>query len=395
MADLFDKCKSVTERATVLVEMGVFPYFKPIGRLDGKYVSMDGKDLIMMGSNNYLGLTTHPKVREAAMQALREFGTSCSGSRFLNGTLELHEKLEYELADFMGKEAAQVFTTGFVTNQGVIAPLVGRKDTIVLDRAVHASIYDGARLGWGKIRRFIHNDPESLRKNLKLCSPEHGTLVVVDGVYSMDGDIAPLPDIIKVVKEFNARIMVDDAHGLGVLGASGRGALEHFNVTDDVDLVMGTFSKSFASLGGFVAGDQLVINYIKGTSRALIFQASMPPSAVAAVRAALEVVRTEPEIRENLWRNFRFFRDSIRELGFNTGDTETPIVPMILGEDMKTFVFWKRLFDEGVYTNCIISPAVPQGAQRIRTCLMATHSMEDLEKVLEVCKRVGTELGII
>jgi 8-amino-7-oxononanoate synthase len=395
MADIFDKCKPVGERAKSLLEKGVFPYFKPISKLEGKYVSMDGKDLIMMGSNNYLGLTTHPKVREAAMSALKEFGTSCSGSRFLNGTLELHEILEGELADFMNKEAAQVFTTGFVTNQGVIAPIVGRKDSIVLDRGVHASIYDGARLGWGKIRRFLHNDPDSLRKNLERCSQEHGILVVVDGVYSMDGDIAPLPEIIEVCKEFRARLMVDDAHGLGVLGKGGAGALEHFGVTEDVDLVMGTFSKSFASLGGFVAGSEDVISYIRHTSRALIFQASMPPSAVAAVHAALNVIRTEPEIRENLWRNLEFFLEGVRSLGFETGPTETPIVPLIVGEDMKTFVFWKRLFEEGVYTNCIISPAVPEGSQRIRNCLMATHSLEDLEKVLDVVGRVGKELGII
>lgn len=394
MSDLFDKCYAWT-RDQEAIAAGFYPFFKAISRLDGPHVTVDGRDLIMVGSNNYLGLTTHPKVREAAMRALKEYGTSCSGSRFANGTIDLHESLEGSLARFVGKEAAVVFSTGFQTNQGVIAPLLSRSDTVIIDRLVHASIVDGVRLSFGKVRRFRHNDVESLRKNLEASADSSGVLVVVDGVYSMDGDIAPLPEIVATAKEFGARIMVDDAHGLGVLGEHGRGTLEHFHLMDEVDLVMGTFSKSFASLGGFVAGQERVVSYIKHHSRALIFSAAMPPSAIATVQAALEVIETEPEIREHLWENTRFFRESMGSAGFNIGNTETPIVPLIVGDDFRTLFFWKRLFDEGLFTNCVLAPASPEGAQRIRMCLMATHSRADLEKTVEICIRVGKEIGII
>jgi 8-amino-7-oxononanoate synthase len=394
MADLFEKCFSYGRDKEAL-DAGMYPYFKAISGLDGPHVVVEGRDLIMIGSNNYLGLTTHPKVRKRALKALEEYGTSCSGSRFLNGTLDIHETLEKALADFMGKPAAQVFSTGFQTNQGVIAPLVSRGDSVVIDRLVHASIYDGVRLGFGKVRRFRHNDPISLRKNLEVCPKDHGILVIVDGVYSMDGDLAPLPDLVEVAKEYGARIMVDDAHGIGVLGEGGRGVLEHWGLTDEVDLVMGTFSKSLASLGGFVAGDERVISYIRHHSRALIFSAAMPPSAIAAVQAALEVIESEPEIMENLWRNTRFLMDGFRSLGFEIGPTETPIIPLIVGDDMRTIFFWKRLFDEGLFTNCVIAPGVPDGTQRIRTTLMATHTIEDLEQVIEITGRVARELGII
>ncbi|MFH0825670.1 MAG: aminotransferase class I/II-fold pyridoxal phosphate-dependent enzyme [Pseudomonadota bacterium] len=394
MGDLFDKCLAFN-RDVESKALGLYPYFKAISSLDGSHVVVNGRRMIMIGSNNYLGLTTHPKVRKAAMAALEEYGTSCSGSRFLNGTLELHEQLEDELASFMGKEASQVFSTGFLTNQGVIAPLVGLGDTVIMDRLVHASIVDGVRLGFGKVRRFRHNDLDSLRKNLEVSADSKGVLVVVDGVYSMDGDIAPLPEIVALCKEFGARIMVDDAHGLGVLGSGGRGVLEHFGITDQVDLVMGTFSKSFASLGGFVAGDERVVSYIRHHSRALIFSAAMPPSAIAAVRAAIDVVLTEPEIRENLWRNTQYMVDKITKAGFNIGNTQTPVIPLIVGDDWRTLLFWKRLFEEGLFTNCVLSPGVPEGTQRIRTCLMAIHTIEDLDEVVRVCTRVGKELGII
>ncbi|HMK35452.1 MAG TPA: aminotransferase class I/II-fold pyridoxal phosphate-dependent enzyme [Desulfomonilaceae bacterium] len=394
MADLFEKCFSFS-RDTEAIAAGIYPYFKAISRLAGTHVTVDGRDMIMVGSNNYLGLTTHPKVQQAAMKALEEYGTSCSGSRFLNGTLDLHVELEANLAEFMGKEAAQVFSTGFQTNQGVIAPLISRSDTVIIDRLVHASILDGVRLSFGKVRRFRHNDIESLRRNLEASRDSGGVLVIVDGVYSMEGDIAPLPEIVAAAKDFGARIMVDDAHGIGVLGATGRGALEHFGLMDSVDLVMGTFSKSFASLGGFVAGDERVISYIRHHSRALIFSAAMPPSAIAAVRAAVEVIRTEPEIRERLWRNTRFLLEKVLAMGFDTGPTETPIVPLIVGDDLRTLFFWRRLFEEGIFTNCVLSPGVSEGSQRIRMCLMATHTLEDLEKVAEICGRVGRELGLI
>ncbi len=394
MSDLFDKCVSFN-RDIEAMSMGFYPFFKAISRMDGPHVTIDGRNLIMVGSNNYLGLTTHPRVREAALNALKEYGTSCSGSRFLNGTLELHEKLEASLALFVGKDAAQIFSTGFQTNQGVIAPLIGRSDTIVMDRLVHASIVDGTRLGFGRVRRFRHNDIESLRRNLEASNDSTGILVIVDGVYSMEGDIAALPEIVATAKEFGARIMVDDAHGIGVLGKRGRGTTEHFGLGDDVDLVMGTFSKSLASLGGFVAGDTRVLSYIKHHSRALIFSAAMPPSSVAAVQAALDVIDTEPEILERLWSNTRFLTQGIQELGFEIGPTQTPVVPMVIGDDIKTAIFWKRLFDEGLYTNCVIAPAVQPGQQRIRMCAMATHSTEDLEQTVEICGRVGKELGII
>ena len=394
MSDLFEKCYSFS-RDQEAIALGFYPFFKVITSLNGPHVTVGGREMIMVGSNTYLGLTTHPKVREAAMKALMEYGTSCSGSRFLNGTIDLHEKLEASLARFMGKEAAQVFSTGFQTNQGVIAPLIGRGESVIIDRLVHASVVEGVRLCFGKVGRFRHNDIVSLRKNLEVCPSNKGILVIVDGVYSMEGDIAALPEIVRTAKEFGARIMVDDAHGIGVLGASGRGTLEHFGLIEEVDLVMGTFSKSLASLGGFVAGDARVIAYVKHHSRALIFSAAMPPAAVAAVQAALEVIDTEPQIRERLWENTRFLMENVVALGFNTGPTQTPVVPIIVGDDVLTAVYWKRLFDEGIFTNCVIAPAVPQGSQRIRMCLMATHTLEDLQKVVDVCGRVGRELGII
>jgi 8-amino-7-oxononanoate synthase len=394
MSDLFEKCFSFNRHKEAMAA-GVYPYFKAISHLNGPHVTVDGRDMIMVGSNNYLGLTTHPKVKQAALKALQEYGTTCSGSRFLNGTLDLHEKLETDLAAFMGKEASQVFTAGFLTNQGVIAPLISRSDTVIIDRLVHASILDGVRLSFGKVRRFRHNDVESLRRNLEASVDSNGILVIVDGVYSMDGDIAPLPEIVATAKEFGARVMVDDAHGIGVLGKTGRGTLEHFGLTDSVDLVMGTFSKSLASLGGFVAGDQAVVTYIKHHSRAFIFAASMTPSAVAAAQAALEIIEAEPQIRENLWRNIRFLLERVRALGFQTGPTESAIVPLIVGDDLKALFFWRRLFDEGLFTNCVVAPGVPEGQQRIRMCLMATHTLEDLERVAEICGRVGRELGLI
>lgn len=394
MADIFQKCFSFN-RDIEAIALGVYPFFKAISGLNGTHAIVDGRDMIMVGSNNYLGLTTHPKVKAAALKALQEYGTSCSGSRFLNGTLDIHEKLEASLARFMGKEAAQVFSTGFQTNQGVIAPLIGRSDTVIIDRLVHASIVDGVRLGFGKVGRFRHSDAESLRRNLEACPENQGKLVIVDGVYSMEGDIAPLPELVAVAKEFGARIMVDDAHGLGVLGKTGRGTLEHFGVTDQVDLVMGTFSKSFASLGGFIAGDSRIISYIKHHSRALIFSAAMPPSAIATVQAALAVIEDEPEIRERLWENTHFFLDAIRSLGFETGPTVTPIVPIVTGDDVRTMLFWKRLLEFNVFTNCVLSPGVPEGQQRIRMCCMATHTREELEKVADACGRVGKEMGII
>jgi len=391
--DLFDKCHTFT-RAREVQALGFYPYFIPLEQTEGTEVVAAGKRLIMIGSNNYLGLTTHPKVRSAAMEAIRKYGTSCTGSRFLNGTLELHRELERKLAAFVGKEAALVFSTGFQTNLGTIAALVGRGDVVITDKEDHASIVDGCRLSFGKMKRFLHSDMDSLERNLRACDPKAGKLVVVDGVFSMGGDIAPLPEIISLCKKYNARLMVDDAHSVGVLGG-GRGTAAHFGVTDDVDLIMGTFSKSFASLGGFIAGDEVVIHYIQHFARSLIFSASMPPSNVAAVLAALEVIQEEPERIERLQAIADKMRRGFQELGFDTGASETPIIPVIIGDDMVMLQMWKRLFDAGIYVNAVLPPAVPPGKALLRTSYMATHTDEQLERVLDTFARVGKEMGVI
>jgi 8-amino-7-oxononanoate synthase len=356
---------------------------------------LNGRRVIMLGSNNYLGLTTHPKVKEAALDALRRFGTSCTGSRFLNGTITLHVELEERLAKFMGKEAALVFSTGFQTNLGTISALVGRHDTVIIDYDDHASIVDGCQLCHGKTVRFKHNDMTSLREALKKANPKTGKMVVVDGVFSMEGDIAPLPEIASICKEFGARLMVDDAHSIGVLGKKGNGTASHFGMDDEVDLVMGTFSKSFASLGGFIAADEQVIDFIKHTSRPLIFSASMTPASVAACLAAVDIMENEPERRARLWHITHRMHREFRNLGFDIGNTQTPVIPIILGEDLRVFAFWKRLLDEGVFVNPVRSPAVPVGRGLLRTSYMATHSDEQLDRVLEIFQKVGKELGVI
>jgi len=391
--DLFQKCFQFTA-AQEAIAQGYYPYFIPLDETEGTVARYKGHELIMCGSNNYLGLTTHPKVREAAIEAIRRYGTSCTGSRFLNGTLALHEQLEAELAEFVGKEAALVFSTGYQVNLGTISCLVGRNDVVILDRDDHASIVDGCRLSFGKIKRFRHNDMADLERVLRSVPSDVGKLVVVDGVFSMGGDIAPLPDIVELCQKYGARLMVDDAHSIGVLGG-GRGTAAHFGVTDQVDLIMCTFSKSFASLGGFIAGDAPVIDYIKHHARSLIFSASMPPANIAASLAALEVMRSEPERIERLLHNARKMKEGLTSLGFNTGKSETPIIPVIIGDDMLTFTMWRRLFEEGVFVNPVISPAVPPNHQLLRTSYMATHTDEQLDRVLEIFEKVGRELGII
>jgi len=391
--DVFDKCYNYTTARDVMAA-GVYPYFIPMTGNEGTEADLHGHRLIMCGSNNYLGLTTHPKVRQAAIQAVEKFGTSCTGSRFLNGTLEMHEQLERELAEFVGKEAALVFSTGMQVNLGTISTLTGRDDVVLLDKDDHASIVDGARLGWGETRRFRHNDPENLERLLRAVPEHKGRLVVVDGLFSMGGDIARLPELVKVCKQHGARLMVDDAHALGVLGG-GRGTAAHFGLTDEVDLIMGTFSKSFASLGGFIAGDETVIHYIKHTARSMIFSASIPPSNTAAALAALEVMRTEPERVMRLNQIAENMRTAYQQLGFNTGPSESPIIPIIIGDDMLTFQSWKMLFDAGVFVNAVISPAVPPGHQLLRTSYMATHTDEQLGRVLETFETVGKQLGLI
>ena len=391
--DLFEKCRTFTEAREVM-KSGLYPYFIPLDDTEGTEVTIGDHRLIMIGSNNYLGLTADPRVRRAAVDAVRRYGTSCTGSRFLNGTLALHKELEERLAAFVGKEAALAFSTGYQTNVGTISALVGRGDVVITDREDHASIVDGCRLAFGKMLRFRHNDMPDLERVLRNAPSEAGKLVVVDGVFSMGGDIAPLPDIVDVCARYDARLMVDDAHSIGVLG-QGRGTAAHFGITGQVDLIMGTFSKSFASLGGFIAGDADVIHYIQHHARSLIFSASMPPASAATCLAALDIMESEPERYARLQEIGDKMRAGFRALGFNIGETQTPIIPVIIGDDMRTFQMWKALFDSGVYTNAVISPAVPPGMQLLRTSYMATHTDEQLERVLEVFGEAGKRMGVI
>jgi 8-amino-7-oxononanoate synthase len=391
--DIFDKCFCFT-KAKEFMASGYYPYFIPMEGNEGTEAIFHGRRLIMCGSNNYLGLTTHPKVRQAAIEAINVYGTSCTGSRFLNGTLELHEQLEHELADWVRKPAALVFSTGMQVNLGTISSLVGRGDVVVLDRDDHASIVDGARLGWGKVKRFQHNNVEDLEKVLSKIEDKCGILVVVDGLFSMEGDIAVLPEIVKVCKKYSARLMVDDAHALGILGG-GRGTAAHFGLTDEVDLIMGTFSKSLASLGGFIAGDEDIIHYIKHHARSLIFSASIPPANAATALAALQVMREEPERVTRVNEIGNFMRERYQQLGFNTGNSVSPIIPIFVGDDLRAAIIWKAMFEAGVYVNMVVSPAVPEGKQLLRTSYMATHTDEQLEKVLDIFSRVGKQVGII
>lgn len=391
--DLFEKCRNFTA-AKKAMERGVYPYFIPLNENEGTEVVYQGRRLIMCGSNNYLGLTTHPKVREAAIEAVNRFGTSCTGSRFLNGTLAMHEQLEAELAEWVGMEAALVFSTGMQTNLGTISALIGRDDVVILDKEDHASIVDGARLGYGKIERFRHNDMDHLERVLKSIPDTAGKLIVVDGLFSMEGDLANLPEMVKIAKHYGARLMVDDAHGMGVMGG-GRGTSAHFGVTEDVDLIMSTFSKAFASLGGFIAGDENTIHFIKHVARALIFSASIPPANTAAALAALHVMRDEPEHSHRVIEVADKMRKGFTELGFNIGNSITPVVPIIIGDDEKTFITWKLLFENGVFVNPVISPAVSAGRQLLRTSYMATHTDAQMDRVLEIFKKVGKQMGLI
>jgi 8-amino-7-oxononanoate synthase len=348
----------------------------------------------MIGSNNYLGLTTDPRVRQAAIEAINRYGTSCTGSRFLNGTLALHMELEERLASFVGKEAALVFSTGYQVNLGVISSIVGRGDVVVTDKEDHASIVDGCMLSFGELRRFSHNDIEHLERVLSKISEKAGRMVIVDGVYSMGGDLAPLPEIIPVCQKYGARLMVDDAHSFGVMG-KGRGTSAHFGVTDQVDLIMGTFSKSFASLGGFIAGDRGTMHFIQHTARSLMFSASMPASNVAAVIAALDIIENEPEHCERLWEVTERMRSGLKTLGFNTGPSVTPIIPVIIGGMEETFMAWKMCFEAGLYTNAVVDPAVPPDQCLLRTSYMATHTDEQIDRALNILGGVGRELGLI
>jgi len=392
--DIFKKCYEFQE-AEKARQLGYYPYFHPVSSAEDTEIIVDGKPLVMLGSNNYLGLTTHPEVKKAAKEAIEVYGTGSCGSRFLNGTLDIHEELERELAEFVGKESALVFSTGYQTNLGIMSALLGRNDVVVLDKWDHASIVDGTRLGMAEVKRFKHNDMDHLKKVLDQIPKDKGILIVVDGVFSMEGDIANLPELVKIKKEYGARLMVDDAHSVGILGENGAGTAEHFGLTDEVDLIMCTFSKSFASLGGFVAGGAKVIDYIKHFARPMIFSAALPPAQVAAAKASLQIIKTNRKRRENLWENTRFWQEGLKKLGFDIGETQTPIVPVIIGDDMLTFAIWKKLMEYGVYTNPVITPAVPPGRQLLRTSIMATHTKEQLQRALDAFEKAGKELGII
>ncbi len=390
---LFHKCKNFT-RAREVQAAGLYPYFKPISESEDTVVIIEGQKKLMMGSNNYLGLTHHPKVLEAARRALERYGSGCTGSRFLNGTLDLHEQLEARLAEFFGKEAALVFSTGYQANLGLVSGLVGRDDVVLIDKLDHASIVDGAKLSYGETERFAHGNLEQLERLLQKHSSK-GMLVIVDGVYSMEGDIADVPNLVRLCQKYGAALAVDDAHAVGVLGPKGDGTAAHFNLTDEVDVIVGTFSKSLASIGGFVAASESVIHYLKHHSRPLIFTAALPPSNTAGVLAALEVMISEPERRVRLWENTCRLRDGFRELGFDIGPTQTPIIPVLIGPLEKTFAFWRKLFDAGIFTNPVVPPAVPPAECRLRTSLMATHTPEQIDFALETFARLGKEMGVI
>ncbi len=392
--DLFEKCNNFTEHR-LAQRAGIYPYFLPIAENHGTEVTINGRRLIMAGSNNYLGLTKHPKVIAAAEEALRRFGTSNNGSRFLNGTLELHVELEARLAKFMRKESALVFSTGYLTNLGSISALSDKGDVVILDKEAHACIVDGARLGYGDVKRFRHNDVNDLERVLSSVPPKAGKLVVVDGLYSMEGDIAPLPEIVRLCKEFDARLLVDDAHGIGVLGDRGAGACDAAGVEDDVDLVMGTFSKSFASLGGFIAGPTRVLDYLRHHARAMIFSASVTPASVAAALASLEIIETEPALRDRLRAIALKMRTGFRAQGLEVGSgVGTPIVPIFIGDRMKTMQVWRKVLDRGVFVNAIVVPAVQPGRDLLRTSYMATHKDEQLDTILRVVDEVRQEVGL-
>ncbi len=392
--DVFEKCKAFT-RVNDAKAAGYYLMYREIESPQDPVVTMNGQKVVMLGSMNYLGLTSHPKVKEAAIRATEKYGTGCAGSRLLNGTLDIHVRLEERLADFMNREAALVFSTGYGVNVGVLSCLLGRRDVVLLDSMDHASILDGVRLSFAKPLKFRHNDAGDLEKKLGLIDPEKGKLIAVEGVYSMEGDVAPLEEIVALKKKYDARLFVDEAHSLGVFGANGRGVAEHYGVEDDVDLIMGTFSKSLATVGGFITGSAQVIDYIKHNARAQIFTAAIPPGAVAAVDAALDIIEAEPERRDRLWENAEYMRGELEGLGFETCGSQSPIISLLVGEDGATFQMAKRLQEEGVFVNPVMTPAVPAGQSMIRTSYMATHTREQLDQALGALDKVGREVGII
>lgn len=375
--------------------LGVYPYFRKIESDQDAEVIINGKKVLMFGSNSYLGLTNHPKIKEAAIAATRKYGTGCAGSRFLNGTLDIHEALEHRLAKFVGKEEAIIYSTGFQVNLGVVSCLTGREDYILWDELDHASIIEGRRLSFSKSIKYKHNDMASLEKQLQSCEPDKIKLIVTDGVFSMEGDVANLPEIVALAKKYNAAVMVDEAHGIGVFGKQGKGTCDHFGVTDDVDLIMGTFSKSFASLGGFIATDAITANYLRHNSRSYIFSASITPASTAAVGAALDIMESEPERIAHLWEITNFALKGFREMGCEIGNTSTPIIPLFIRDNNKTFQVTRDLLDEGIFVNPVVAPAVAPDSTLIRFSLMATHTQAQVETALEKIEKCFKKLNII
>lgn len=393
MVDLFDKISTFTE-AKDAMQLGIYPYFRALSDSEGVTATFEGHDVVMLGSNNYLGLTTDSRVRQAAIDAIHQYGTSVTGSRFLNGTLELHLELEKRLAQFVNKEAALVFSTGYQTNLGTVAALLGKNDYAILDKDAHASTVDGVFMSKGQMKRFKHNDMTDLERVLSKLPYDSGKMIIVDGVYSMGGDIAHLPEISALAKQYNARILLDDAHGIGVTG-NGRGTATHFCMTDDIDLIMGTFSKSFASIGGFIAGDADVIHYIQHHARPMIFSASLPAPNVAAVITALDIIEAEPHHVKTLWDNADYMRQGLSEQGYNIGKSNTPIIPIIIGDKYRTSITWSALIQEGVYTNPVVPPAAPPNQSLLRTSYTATQRKHHLDKALRAFQIVGERLDLI
>lgn len=376
-------------------ERGLYPYFRPIESGQDTEVIIDGKRVLMFGSNSYLGLTSHPKIKEASKKAIDKYGTGCAGSRFLNGTLDIHVELENRLAKYVGKEAAVLFSTGFQVNLGVLSSITGRNDYLILDEYDHASLIDGSRLSFSRVIKYAHNDMDDLRRKLSILPEEAVKLIAVDGIFSMEGDIVKLPEIVELADEFGANIMVDDAHSLGVIGVNGAGTASHFNLTDDVDLIMGTFSKSLASLGGFIAADYTTIDYLKHRARSLMFSASMPPGAVASVIAALDIIESEPERIAKLWENTNYAHKLLIDEGFDLGPTESPILPIYVRDNEKTFLVTKYLQDAGIFVNPVVSPAVPSDSSLLRFSLMATHTFSQIDEAIDKISKAFKEVGVV
>lgn len=392
MKDLFKKCYEFT-RAKDLMKEGSYPYYKVLETEQAPEIVIEGKKMIMLGSNNYLGLANDPRMKQAAIDAIKKFGTGMAGSRLLNGNSILHEKLEKQLAAFKKREAALVYATGYQMNVGVISSIIGKGDYVVIDKLDHASIIDGCRLALGEVKRYRHNDLAHLEKVLQEIGPDHGKAVVVDGVFSMEGEIAPLPEIVKIAKKYGAKIIVDDAHATGVLGDTGAGTCEYFGLENgEVDLIVGTCSKSFASVGGFVAGDEQIIHYIRHHSRSMIFSAALPPASVASISKAIEIIQTEPQLRKQLWDNAAYLKKAFEDMGLDTGKTQTPIVPVIIGSDEKAFAMWHELFNNGLFTNSVISPAVPPNRALLRIVATATHTREQLDRALNIFEQAAKKI---